>query len=87
VSTAFHDRFDWFPCPAKDVRAGDVYANNASVTASRKAKKGEWYGDPVNGHKGRHTIKCGKSLRVTTDAESIIVIGRKKAPADIKPPC
>lgn len=81
LAETFYAGFDWFPCKSKDVRPGDIYANHGSVTASRPARRGEWWGDngpTADNHEGMWTIECGKSMRCTGDPSSLIVIGRRR---------
>lgn len=70
----------WREIPAGQVRDGDVYANNGgSVTAvwhgPCPAREDRAWSEPVE--EGFVRIECGDSFSVTTDARSLMVIGRR----------
>ena len=72
----FLERFEWSLVKARDVRSGDLMANNATVTASRKARKVERSWGPES-TAGKWFIAMGTSSATITDPDSGFVIGRR----------
>lgn len=68
----FYAQYVWFPCRASLVRAGDIYANHATVTASRKATSDDGWGPSMD-----WTIECGPDFTCGSPTDSLVVIGRK----------
>lgn len=74
---SFYQRFEWLVVRYKDVRSGDLIANEATVTTSRRARKDDWpwERDPEH-YKGKWFIRCGQSTSRLAEPETAIVIGR-----------
>ena len=82
-SMRFYERFDWRPMRFDEVRTDAVIANGASVTTSRKARKGDW---PSFDHAGKWFIREGSSSSRMATPDSILIVGRRRfAPPPAEP--
>ena len=67
----------WLEVRADEVVPGDLYANGATVTLSRKRRRGdnEWFTH-------EWVIKCGPDWALSCDRDRMVVVGRFTGAAD-----
>lgn len=75
---SYYQRFDWIAVAAKDVKVGDLYANNGSVTeVIRYPEKRDR--DWLCPQRGEVVVRCGEGFSTRLKGWRGLVVGRLKA--------